>query len=475
MFDVEELLRRRAAGQSIRGIARATGLDRKTVRRYLEAQASVSPEGAPGEEALALAVLASVQQRPAPAASLARRRLLEHRDRIEAWLKGTEKERPLRLVRIHELLAREGVTVSYSSLRRFAQAEFGFGAPVVTVRIDDPPPGEEARIDFGYMGLLRDEEGKARRLHALIVTLSRSWYQFVYPTFTQKVEDVCAGLDAAWRFFGGVPKHLVIDNATAMIVRAHPTDPMPQKAFREYARSRGCFIDAARVRQPKDKPRVESQVAYVRERWFAGERFIDLADARRSAEVWSLEVAGTRVHGTTRKVPRDVYDSEERAHMLPPPAEPFDTPRWTTAKLHPDHHVQVGKALYSAPTRYIGKVLELRVDTKTVRLYDGEQLIKLHARLPPGGRSTDPDDYPKTKAGYALRSVDAIIQRAGQCGTSVRPSPRGSCPDRCPGPECGKAMRCFDSATASAPRESTSSVGGRSPSRSSRSRASSAC
>lgn len=418
MFEVEDLLRRKATGQSIRGIARATGLDRKTVRRYLEAQAA-APEGTSGEEALALAVLASVQQRSTPAASEARRRLLEHRARIEAWLKGGEGQRPLRLVRIHELLAREGVSVSYSSLRRFARAEFGFGVPSHTVRVDDPPPGEEAQVDFGYMGLLSDGEGKMRRLHVLIVTLSRSRYQFVYPTFTQKVEDVCAGLDAAWRFFGGVPKHLVIDNATAMIVRAHPTDPTPQNAFREYARLRGCFIDAARVRHPKDKPRVENQVAYVRERWFDGERFLDLADARRSAEVWSREVAGTRVHGTTRQVPREVYEREERGQMLPPPTEPFDTPRWAKAKLHPDHHVQVQRALYSAPTRYIGKVLTVRIDTRTVQLFDGAHLIKMHVRQAPGGRSTDSEDYPKEKSAYALRSVDAIIRRAAQHGTHV--------------------------------------------------------
>ena len=45
------------------------------------------------------------------------------RPRIEHWLKA---ERPLRLVRVHELLAREGVEVSYTTLRRFAHDELGY-------------------------------------------------------------------------------------------------------------------------------------------------------------------------------------------------------------------------------------------------------------------------------------------------------------------------------------------------------------
>lgn len=93
----------------------------------------------------------------------------------------------------------------------------------------------------------------------------------------------------------------------------------------------------------------------MRERWFAGETFAgDLVAIRRHAEAWCRDVAGARVHGTTRQVPRDVYERDERPHMQPQPATAFDVPHWCKPKVHPDHHVQVLKALYSVPTRYIG-------------------------------------------------------------------------------------------------------------------------
>jgi hypothetical protein len=125
------------------------------------------------------------------------------------------------------------------------------------------------------------------------------------------------------------------------------------------------------------------------------------------------------VHGTTRRVPREVYETEERAHMQPPPSAPFDVPVWTSAKVHPDHHVQVGRALYSAPTAYLGRKLRVRVDSATVKLYAGAECIKVHPRVPPGKRSTDPSDYPAGKADYALRSVDAVRRRAREQGEHV--------------------------------------------------------
>lgn len=417
MQDVREVLRRSQAGQSARHIARETGLDRKTVGRYLEEARAAGKDADAVTDEIAGAVGRRVQERPLPPPSEQWRALGAHRAQMEAWLAG---DRPLRLVRVHELLAREGVQVGYTTLRRFARRELGWHKQTPTVRLDDPPAGQEAQIDFGLMGTVTDQEGRPRRLWALIVTLSLSRYMFVWPTFTQTVEDVCAGLDGAWRFFAGVPKHVVLDNASSMIVGASRTDPTLNPAFLDYTTARSLFADAARVRHPRDKARVENQVPYVRERWFAGESFPPaLGEIRKHAEAWCRDVAGARVHGTTRRVPSEVYEAQERPHMQPPPAAPYDVPHWGEAKVHPDHHVQVLKALYSVPTRYIGKVVRARADRASVRLYLGTELVKVHVRKGPGQRSTDPTDFPPGKAAWALRDVDSVVRQAREHGAQV--------------------------------------------------------
>ncbi len=97
---------------------------------------------------------------------------------------------------------------SYNTLRRWAQKQLGHGGLRVTVRVQDTASGEEAQVDFGHVGWLWDQKGQKKKLWALILTLSFSRYMYVWPTPTQPVRDVCEGMDAACRFFGGMPLRL---------------------------------------------------------------------------------------------------------------------------------------------------------------------------------------------------------------------------------------------------------------------------
>src|SRR5205814_9398980 len=101
---------------------------------------------------------------------------------------------PLRLVRVHELLAREGVAVGYTTLRRFASRELGWRKQAPTVRLDDPPLGQEAQIDFGLMGTVTDPGGKPRRVWARIGALPSGRYLHVGPTFTRPAGAAFGGL-----------------------------------------------------------------------------------------------------------------------------------------------------------------------------------------------------------------------------------------------------------------------------------------
>jgi hypothetical protein len=135
---------------------------------------------------------------------------------------------------------------------------------------------------------------------------------------------------------------------------------------------------------------------------------------------WCRDVAGARVHGTTRQVPRELFEATEKPAMLPAPGQPFDVPIWIDqAKVHPDHHIQVARALYSVPSTSGAKAVRARADRTTVKIYAGTLLIKMHPRQPAGGRSTDPSDYPSGKAAYALRSVDALVAKAKDKGHHV--------------------------------------------------------
>lgn len=415
--DILDLLRRAKAKDSQRRIARATGMDRKTVRNYLGLAAEHGfDETTPDDQLpeLAAALLRHVHtgqnKSPDPGACAP---LLPHRELLCGWLETDG----LTLTKAHIKLGRMGVDVTYSTLYRFSRETLGFGGQKVTVRMAETAPGEVAQVDFGRMGLVFDPEaGKNRVLHALVVTLVFSRHQYVYLSHRQDLDALVAGIEEAWEFFGGVSRRLILDNLKAAVIKADRYEPVFNRTFQEYSQHRGFIIDPAVVRHPEGKATVENQVKYVRDNFFAGEAFTDREHAQREAERWCRTTAGLRLHGTTRKRPLLVFEQDEQPALLPLCAERFDVPLWAQCKVHPDHHVRFKNALYSLPTRYVGKQVEVKGTRSLVRIYFQNQLIKTHPKAAPGQRHTDFDDYPKEKSAYALRDVAFYIRKAGENG-----------------------------------------------------------
>ncbi len=416
LVQVVEILRRRQAGESARTIAQAMGLARNTVGKYLREarRLGLSPQGPPPTNEQLL-VLGRLGQTAPPARAAPRAVLLEPRsEQIATWL-----EQRYQLTRIAELL---DLPVSYTTLRRYVRDHGLGGSSRDTVRMADTAPGEVAEFDFGRLGLLIDPAtGKRHLVWALNIVLTYSRHQFVWPLIRQTLEEVIAGLEAAWRFFDGIPRRVVLDNFPAAVAGADSLNPVLTRGFLEYSQARGFLVDPTRPRRPKDKPHTERNVPYVRERLWKGGTFIDLADVREQAERWCREVAGTRVHGTTRKLPLVVFQDEERAHLLPYDGIPYDVPVWGQVKVHPDHHVAFRYALYSAPydRAPIGTKLEIRADRDLVRLYRRGELIKAHPRKTKGERATDQADYPPERSVYTLRSPDYVVRKAAEIGPFV--------------------------------------------------------
>ncbi|MBK6520255.1 MAG: hypothetical protein IPG04_40560 [Polyangiaceae bacterium] len=243
-----------------------------------------------------------------------------------------------------------------------------------------------------------------------------------------------------------------------MIRRPDALDARLVDAFLDYVQARGLFVDPARVRSPKDKPRVENQVPYVRElvrrrdvhvaRRCPRERRALVARGRRRARARHHEAGSSRALRGSREA--DDEASAGRALRRPRLDRQGEGP--------PDHHIQVAHALYSVPTRYLRRHVRVRADRSTVKIYFGTELIKVHPRKPPGGCSTDVHDYPAEKAAYALRDVDAILRKARDKAITSVSTRSGSSADRCRGRGCARPTPCSASATSTRPAASRRSA-----------------
>lgn len=420
MLEIKEVLRLWLAGKAKKAIARQLGLDRNTVRRYERAAVECGLSQSDGEAALTEERLtAVVSELKAPHAAPARSESWSRCEAQRAFI-AQKLEQGVLLTKVCRLLKRQGVEIPYATLHRFAVKELGFGQAAPTIPVNDCEPGQEVQLDTGWMTFLQpDVLGKRRRFRAWIFTSVYSRHRFVYPCFPETTETAILACEAAWEFFGGVFCVVIPDNTKAIVQKADPLKPLINAAFLEYAQARGFHIDPTRSRSPKDKARVERSVPTVREDCFRGERLQVLDDAQRRANTWCLDEYGMRRHTRTQRMPRECFEAEEKPRLLPAPSERYDVPLHCTPKVAPDQHAQVAKALYSLPFELRGKTLQARADRSTVRFYFNGKLVKTHPRKPAGGRSTDPNDFPKEKAAYAMRDCAFLLRQAEAQGPHV--------------------------------------------------------
>ncbi len=419
--EMKEVLRLWLRGFGYRPVAKMAGTDRKTVRRYAEQALELGVEQEVGESQLTDELLGEMALRLQPGPACGERgeswqRCERHRDDLQQWV-----DDGLRLTKVQELLRRKrNGEVPYRTLHRFASEELGFGKKKTTIRVDDCEPGAELQLDFGRMGWLTDVATSRRRaVWALIFTAVFSRHQYVWLTYRQRLEDVIQGCERAWEFFGGIFSVVIPDNMKAIVATADPVNPQLTEGFIDYMQAREFLCDPTRVRSPKDKPRVERAVPFVRDSFFAGEQFRSLEQAQEQVEHWCATKAGLRDHGTTHRAPLVVFEQEEQAKLAAAPTSLYDVPVFADVKVHGDQHIVIGKALYSVPTSYVGKAVHVRMDSRLVRIHHQRRLIKVHGREPPGGRSSDPEDFPEHKVIYATRDAEALRRKAESAGPSV--------------------------------------------------------
>jgi transposase len=416
MVEVREVLRQRQQGRFLREISRLVGVDRKTVRRYLDVAVAAGFDAGGSEipDAVVAAVLG--QCRPG--------RPGWHGDswaRLETQHAFVEKQLKagLTLTKIRTLLRRRGCDVPYRTLYRYCEAEYQIGGGRETVRVNDGEPGHELQADFGRLGKVGLAGGVRRVVKGLILTACVSRHQFCWPTYGETVAEVIEGFEEGWEFFGGVFRVVIADNLKAVVDRADPVNPRLNPTFLEYAQNRGFVVDPCMIASPTQKPRVERAVPYCRESGFAGENFPDIQWARQGMRRWCVEEAGTRIHGTTQRQPMPHFIEVEQTHLLPLPESRYDTPVHAQAKVARDHHIEVVKGLYSVPGGRIGQHVDVRADSKLVKISQHGQLIRVHPRQAPGGRSTFVEDMPAAKRGYAMRDLDYLKGEAGGHGEQI--------------------------------------------------------
>ncbi len=303
-------------------------------------------------------------------------------------------EKDLSAIRIHEELIREGFNGSYSTVKKYVQEIKRKESIFVRIHTE---PGEEAQVDFGYVGLTKDDSGKNRKTWIFNMRLSYSRLDYYEKVYDQKVETFTYCHIHAFEFFGGTPKYVRIDNLKSAILEASFYEPVYQQLYKDFAAYYSFDPLPCRIARPNDKGKVESGIKFVKNNFFKGRTFESGTDLKRELKAWNRNV-NERIHGTTRKVPSQVFMEEEKPCLGSLPPVRFAIPKISTRKVYHDCHIYVDYNYYSVPYEYVGKKVDIELTDSFVIVFYSGSLIALHKRITGRGAfSTIESHYPSFK------------------------------------------------------------------------------
>jgi transposase len=376
-------------------------------------------ENSPAEGAAAGAALAAA---PSPTTSVEPRfprgrpgQCEPYRELI--WAKLDERLSAQRIWQ--DLVSEHGFAGSYDSVKRFVRT-LGAATPLPFRRMECGP-GEEAQIDFGTGAPVVGADGKRRKTYVFRIVLSHSRKGYSEATFTQTTEDFFRCLENAFAHFGGVPRTLVIDNLKAAV--AHPDwfDPVLTPKVQSFCEHYGTVILPTKPYMPRHKGKVEAGVKYVKNNGLKGKQFASLAEQNEHLEKWERTWADTRIHGTTKRQVRELFEQSERKALRPRPLERFSSFHEARRKVNRDGHVEVAKAYYSAPPEYLGREVWVRWDARLVRLFNHRfEPIAVHVRHEQGRFSTHAQHVAREKIGGLERGAAYLLNKVSVVGPWTR-------------------------------------------------------
>ncbi len=277
---------------------------------------------------------------------------------------------------LKKLNQKHGLELKYNTLNDYVNKNFNQKEVYIPLL---SPPGEEGQVDFGYVGMY-EVEGKKKKVWVFCMVLSYSRYAYYELVLDQKVSTFIKCHINAFEYFKGVPKTVKIDNLKAGVIEANIYEPVIQNEYAEFLKYYQSAPITCRVRRGQDKGKVESGIKYVKTSFFEGIETKDYEKLKEELEHWNSEICNKRIHGTTKKIPKEQFEEKEKQELIKLPEIRYETIKIEKRIVDNYGHIVVGYNFYSVPSKYQGKEVNIKYNENVLKVYNEEfELIAIHA------------------------------------------------------------------------------------------------
>jgi transposase len=338
---------------SISEIARQTGFDRKTVRKYIKLKTLPEPQKRPGRKSKL--------------------------DPFKPYILEKLNEGPFTAARLYREIKEMGFDGGKTIVKDFIK-EVRPQQGVPAVLRYETKPGVQAQVDWGDMGTV-EVDGKVKKLFCFNMILGYSRMRYVEFTLSTDTTTLIQCHLNAFEYFKGVTQEILYDNMKQVVIKRalRTSDSEWNSQFEDFYKCFGFIPRLCRPYRPQTKGKIENTVGYVKRDFFLGRWFTSLEDLNTQVHKW-LERVNSTIHGTTYQIPLERFKEENLSPQGQVP--PYKVVHKETRKVSRDCYISFLGNKYSVPYLFAGRTAELHIFEGKLEAYVDYEKVCEHEILP---------------------------------------------------------------------------------------------
>ena len=295
-----------------------------------------------------------------------------------------------------------------------------------SVTLREFAPGERVEVDYAgdTIPWFDLKSKKIHRAYVFVGTLGFSQLFFAHAASDMKSANWLHSHRRMFEAFGGIPHVLVPDCLKQGVSKCHLYDPDLNPSYAELAAHYRTAVVPARPKHPKDKALVEGAVKILMRyfKWLHRKRTFTSLSAINQALSEVVTRINCKPHTRFKISRRERFEKVEREKLKPLPEQAFDAIEWRQSILHPDCHIAIEGACYSAPFIHRGKKLRVKLTEFQVEIYLDLERIAIHARDRHrlGHRVTNSEHLPANSRAYREATPQHLLSQARFVSPALR-------------------------------------------------------
>jgi transposase len=235
---------------------------------------------------------------------------------FEQFIRDSIIHKRLRGSRVLSDIRSKGYKGSQSALYRYINKHLKSSTPGQRVyQRYETAPGEQMQYDWSDYTIMVGDNLVKVHVHSTILGYSR--YRVYSASLNVNQSDVFEALEESFWEFGGVCERLQVDNAKVFVDHAGHQNFKWNERFQNFCGLFGITPTRSAPNHAWSKGKVEKPFDFLEEHFIKGNTFRSFPDFLDSLKAFQNNV-NRRVHDTTGKEPRILYEKEKESLMLLP-------------------------------------------------------------------------------------------------------------------------------------------------------------